>query len=65
MRYAIVALVQIVIASGYITAYNWEWLLGSNPIGVPISAGTAVAPSNALWDIGLAVAAVLTLPCSS
>ena len=49
MRYAIIALAQIAVAVGYITAYNWDGLNG---------AGSA---SDTVRNIGLAVAVVLTL----
>ena len=49
MRYAIAGIAQIVIAAGYITAYNWDWLIGSG------------SPSDAIQNVGLGIAAVLTL----
>ena len=49
MRFAIAALAQIVIAVGYITAYNWDWLSGSG------------SPSDTIQNVGLGIAAVLTL----
>ena len=49
MRYAIAGIAQIVIAAGYITAYNWDGLNGSG------------SPSDTIQNVGLGIAAVLTL----
>lgn len=49
MRYAIAGIAQIVIAAGYITAYNWDGLNGSE------------SPSDTIRNVGLGIAAVLTL----
>ena len=49
MRFAIAVVAQIVVAAGYITAHNWIGLNGS------------AAPTETIRNVGLAIAAVLTL----